>query len=292
MSTGPDPQPLAGIGLKDEHVAALLAAEPGSAAVGFVEVHAENLMVAGGPRPRALARLRAERPLSLHGVGLSIGGAEPLSQAHLARLAVLVERYEPRWFSEHLAWSSHGGVFFNDLLPLPYHRGTLQQVCAHVQQVQERLRRPLLLENPSTYLGFESSTMDEPAFLAEVLRRTGCGLLLDLNNAWVSAANHGLDARAFVDALLDAVPAGRVGEIHLAGHDVQHDGAGAPLLIDTHGQPVAEGVWSLYRHTLARLGPVPTLIERDQALPPLPVLAAEAGRALALQQAVVTEAAA
>lgn len=281
-----DPAALAGIGLKDEHVLPLLAGEAGAAAVGFVEVHAENVMGAGGPRLARLARVRQTRPLSVHGVGLSIGGQAPPCERHLARLAGVLERFEPRWFSEHLAWSGHGGAWFNDLLPLPYHSATLDRVCAHVDAVQERLKRPLLLENPSTYLEFESSTMDEASFLSAVVRRTGCGLLLDVNNAHVSAVNHGRDARHFIDQLLDAVPAGAVGEIHLAGHAVDADAAGEPLLIDTHGAPVADDVWALYGHVIGRLGPVPTLIERDQNLPSLPQLAAEANRAFALMRSL------
>jgi uncharacterized protein (UPF0276 family) len=281
-----DTAALAGIGLKDEHVLPLLAGEAGAAAVGFVEVHAENVMGAGGPRLARVARVRQTRPLSVHGVGLSIGGQAPPCERHLARLAGVLERFEPRWFSEHLAWSGHGGAWFNDLLPLPYHPATLDRVCAHVDAVQERLKRPLLLENPSTYLEFESSTMDEASFLSAVVRRTGCGLLLDVNNAHVSAVNHGRDARHFIDQLLDAVPAGAVGEIHLAGHAVDADAAGEPLLIDTHGAPVADDVWALYEHVIGRLGPVPTLIERDQNLPSLPQLAAEANRAFALMRSL------
>lgn len=278
---------LAGIGLKDEHALALLCGEAGAAAVGFVEVHAENLMVDGGPRLARLDRLRERLPLSVHGVGLSLGGMEPPCERHLARLARVLARHEPRWFSEHLAWSSHGGAWFNDLLPLPYDHATLVRVCDHIDHVQQRLRRPLLLENPSTYVEYACATMDEAAFLAEVVRRTGCGLLLDVNNAHVSAVNQGRDAHAFIDRLLDAVPARTVGEIHLAGHAVEADAAGAPLLIDTHGAPVAEPVWALYRHVVARLGPVPTLVERDQDVPPLPQLAAEAARAQGLMRGLV-----
>jgi uncharacterized protein (UPF0276 family) len=281
-----DPVALAGIGLKDEYVLPLLAGEAGAAAVGFVEVHAENVMGAGGPRLARLARVRETRPLAVHGVGLSIGGEEPPCERHLARLAGVLARFEPRWFSEHLAWSGHGGGWFNDLLPLPYHRATLDRVCAHVDAVQQRLKRPLLLENPSTYVEFASSTMDEAEFLAAVVRRTGCGLLLDVNNAYVSAVNHGRDARRGIDRLLDAVPEGTVGEIHLAGHTVDSDAAGERLLIDTHGAPVADAVWALYVHVTGRLGPVPTLIERDQNLPPLRQLAAEATCALELMRAL------
>jgi uncharacterized protein len=261
-----------GIGLKPQHVDALLA-DPSQ--LGFVEVHAENFMVAGGPQHRVLERVRATWPLSLHGVGLSIGGEAPLDGAHLDRLDALIRRYQPASFSEHLAWSSHGGVFFNDLLPLPYNAATLARVCAHVDQVQAHLGCRLLLENPATYVEFSASTLDESGFLAEVLRRTGCGLLLDLNNLWVSCTNHGRDVRASLAAL----PLQAVGEIHIAGHAVQQDSSGAPLLIDTHGSPVADGVWCLLADVLATIGPRPVLIERDNNLPPLAALLAEAAQA-------------
>lgn len=269
----PPPAPaLAGIGLKARHAAGLLA---GEAAVDFLEVHAENVMGAGGPALRQLARLRAAYPLSVHGVGLSIGAEGPLDAEHLARLAAVVERFQPRWVSEHLAWSSHGGAFFNDLLPLPYDAATLARVCDHVDQVQQRLRRPLLIENPSTYVEFAASTMDEAQFLGELVRRSGCGLLLDVNNAYVSAVNHRRDAWAFIAAL----PPAAVGEIHLAGFAEDRDGAGDRLLIDHHGAPVDDAVWQLYARTIERLGPRPTLIERDNDIPALAVLAAEAARA-------------
>jgi hypothetical protein len=245
----------------------------------FFEVHAENYMVAGGPFLRHLHAVRERWPLSIHGVGLSIGGEGPLDEAHLGRLAALVDRFEPRWFSEHLAWSSHGGHWFNDLLPLPYDRATLARVCEHVERVQQRLKRRLLLENPSTYVEFAASTMDEGSFLAEVVRRTGCGLLLDVNNAYVSAVNHGRDPWALIEAL----PAAAVAEIHLAGFADDHDAAGARLLIDHHGAPVDAAVWALYARTIERLGPVPTLIERDNDVPALARLEAEAARAAELQ---------
>lgn len=264
----------AGLGLKPEHFRNVLAAPPGAA--GFFEVHAENYMVAGGPMHAGLTAVRERHALSLHGVGLSIGAEGPLDEAHLDRLAALIARYQPAVFSEHLAWSSHGGVFFNDLLPVPYDRATLDRVCHHVDRVQERLGRPMLLENPSTYLEFEASTMDEASFLREVLRRTGCGLLLDVNNAFVSATNHGRDAWAFIDAL----PLERVQQIHLAGFARELDAAGDPLLIDSHGSPIDAAVWALYERTIGRLGrAVPTLIERDQDIPSLAVLLAEAGQA-------------
>lgn len=267
-------QAVAGIGLKDEHALPLL---HGAAAVDFVEIHAENYLVAGGPRLRRLERLRERLPLSIHGVGASIGGAAPPDEAHLAALDALLRRFEPRWFSEHLAWSGHGGAWFGDLLPLRYDEATLARVCEHVERVQQRLRRRLLLENPSTYLEFERSTMDEGGFIAEVVRRTGCGLLLDVNNAYVGAVNHARDPWALIAAL----PPAAVQEIHLAGFAEDRDAAGDRLLIDHHGAPVDAAVWALYERALARLGPVPTLIERDNDVPPLPVLAAEAARARA-----------
>lgn len=265
----------AGIGLKPEHFRDVLQARP---AIGFFEVHAENYMVDGGPFPHFLGRIREHYPLSLHGVGLSIGGDGPLDEAHLDRLAALVGRYQPASFSEHLAWSSHGGVFFNDLLPLPYDGATLDRVCGHVDRVQERLGLRMLIENPSTYVEFEASTMDEAAFLTEVVRRTGCGLLLDVNNLHVSCVNHG---RAALPCL-ERLPLHAVGEIHLAGFATDRDAAGAPLLIDSHGTPVDDAVWQLYAAALARLGPTPTLLERDHDVPALATLLAEAGRAEAL----------
>ncbi len=270
---------LAGIGLKDEHALPLL---EGAAAVDFLEIHAENYFVAGGPRLRRLERLRERLPLSLHGVGLSIGGEAPLDEAHLDALAALLQRFEPRWFSEHLAWSSHGGTWLNDLLPLPYDDATLQRVCEHIDRVQTRLRRPMLLENPSSYVAYERSTWDEGAFIAEVVRRTGCGALLDVNNAYVSGVNHGRDPWALIEAL----PAGAIGEIHLAGFAEDRDAAGDRLLIDHHGAPVDAAVWALYQRTLERLGPRPTLIERDNEVPALPVLAAEAAHARAAMRAL------
>ena len=265
---------LAGIGLKDEHALPLLEGAP---AVDFLEIHAENYFVAGGPRLRRLERLRERLPLSLHGVGLSIGGEAPLDEAHLDALAALLQRFEPRWFSEHLAWSSHGGTWLNDLLPLPYDDATLQRVCEHIDRVQTRLRRRMLLENPSSYVAYERSTWDEGAFIAEVVRRTGCGLLLDVNNAYVSGVNHGRDPWALIEAL----PVDAIGEIHLAGFAEDRDAAGDRMLIDHHGAPVDAAVWALYQRTLERLGPRPTLIERDNEVPALPVLAAEAAHARA-----------
>lgn len=258
-----------GLGLKPAHVPTILEQAPD---VGFFEVHAENYFVAGGPLHHYLGRIREHYALSIHGVGLSIGGEGPLDHAHLATLKALLDRYQPQAFSEHLAWSSHGGHFLNDLLPLPYTNATLKRVCAHIDQAQEMLGRRLLLENPSTYVEFAASTWDEADFIAEVVRRTGCGLLLDVNNAYVSCTNHGRDAHAYLARL----PLHAVGEIHLAGFTEDWDGADARLLIDTHGAPVDDAVWALYRYTLRHTGPAPTLIERDQNLPPFAVLLAEA----------------
>ncbi len=264
-----------GIGLKPQHFREVLDTRPD---IGFFEVHAENYMVDGGPFHHYLTRVREHYPLSLHGVGLSIGGADPLDENHLDSLAALIARYEPDSFSEHLAWSSHGGFFFNDLLPVPYDRPTLDRVCEHIDRVQSRLQRRMLLENPSTYVEFDASTMSETAFLREVLRRTGCGLLLDVSNVHVSCTNHHKDSLAYVSEL----PLHEVGEVHIAGFARDEDGGGAPLLIDSHGSPVDAAVWDLYAHVIASLGAVPTLLERDNDVPALATLLAEAGRADAL----------
>ncbi|MDK9695428.1 MAG: DUF692 domain-containing protein [Siculibacillus sp.] len=264
-----------GVGFKPQHFEAILA---DAAGVAFFEVHAENYFGAGGPPHRRLTALRERFPLSIHGVGLSIGGAGPLDRDHLVRLAALVARYEPEAVSEHLAWSSHGGFGFPDLLPLPLTEETLGRVVEHVDETQAVLGREILLENPSTYFRFAESTVPEVEFLAEVARRTGCGLLLDVANVDVSATNHGFDPRAY----LAAFPIERVSEIHLAGRFETVDDAGLPFFVDSHDGPVADPVWTLYRETIARIGPVPTLIERDDAIPAWEVLAAEAGRAEAV----------
>lgn len=264
-----------GLGLKLQHADTILAEHP---PLAFFEVHAENYMVAGGPRHHYLERIRARYPLSIHGVGMSIGGEEALDREHLARLARLVARYQPEAVSEHLAWTGHGGHFANDLLPLAYTPASLQRVCDHIGQIQDCLQRPILLENPATYLTLAESSLEEADFINQAVRRSGCGLLLDLNNVHVSAVNHGHDALAYIEAL----PLDRVGELHLAGFDEQRDDAGARLLIDSHGAPIAEPVWALYRRLLARTGPLPTLIERDNQIPALAELLAEARRAEAL----------
>ena len=261
-----------GVGYKPQHYAEILA---GAGPVSWLEIHAENYMGDGG-RPLAQLRALAERfPISVHGVGLSIGGEGRLDAEHLARLKHLVGWLNPASFSEHLAWSTHDSAFLNDLLPLPYTNATLDRVVAHVDEVQDTLGRQMLLENPSSYLSFTESTWDEPDFLREIARRTGCGLLLDVNNVFVSATNLGFTPQAYIEGFaLD-----QVGEIHLGGHDEDEDDHGAPLLIDSHGREVADPVWALLDHTLVRSGPKPLLIEWDTDVPAWPVLAEEARRA-------------
>jgi uncharacterized protein (UPF0276 family) len=266
---------VAGTSFKPAHLQAILDAKRQRS---FFEVHAENYMGAGGPPHRALEAIRRDHPLSLHGVCMSIGGPQPLDKAHLARFRELVARYQPALVSEHLAWSTHETSFFNDLLPLPYTAATLRNVCDHIDQVQDAIRRPLLLENPSTYVAFRESSMSETDFIRAVAERTGCGLLLDINNVFVSATNHGFSA---LDYLAD-FPLSRVGEIHLAGHAEQADDEGDLLLIDSHDGPVADAVWKLYEIVIQRRGPVPTLIEWDSKIPDWPVLRAEAAAAQAI----------
>jgi hypothetical protein len=287
MFDAPSPTlPLApGVGFKSRHFEAVMA-DPGP--VRWLEIHAENYMGAGG-RPRAQLRALAERfPLSVHGVGLSIGAEQGLDPDHLERLATLLNWLTPHSFSEHLAWSTHDTAFLNDLLPLPYTAATLARICSHIDQVQDRLGRRMLLENPATYLAFADSEMAETEFLREIARRTGCGLLLDVNNVFVSATNQQTDPRAY----LSAFPLDEVGEIHLGGHDCQADAHGAPLLIDSHGAPVADPVWTLYAETIAAAGPRPTLIEWDTDVPDWDTLAAEAGRASAVLAPAPTDRAA
>ncbi|MBE0581496.1 DUF692 domain-containing protein [Devosia sp.] len=261
--------PRAGLGLKPQHYAEILESRPD---IGFFEVHAENYMGDGGPPHRYLAAIVDRYPLSLHGVGLSIGGEAPLNRDHLRRLRSLVDRYKPQSFSEHLAWSSHEETSLNDLLPLPYTNATLDRVVAHVEEVQQALGRTMLLENPSTYVLFAESTIDEIDFLAAIAERTGCGLLLDVNNVMVSSVNHRLDPFTYVERF----PVHAVGEIHLAGYDETTDAAGERLLIDAHASRVSQDVFALFRHTLGRTGPVPTLVEWDNNVPAFSVLADEA----------------
>ena len=241
---GPD-APGVGVGFKAEHFEPIVETRP---KLGFFEVHAENYMGAGGPPHRRLDAIRELYPLSLHGVGLSIGSPGPLDQAHLGRLAAVARRFEPALVSEHLAWSTHEGAFFNDLLPLPYTLETLVRVADHIDEVQNALRRTMLLENPSTYVVFAESTFAETDFLREIARRTGCGLLLDVNNVFVSAANHAYDPYRY----LAEFPLEAVGEVHLAGYAEDSDDAGLPLLIDAHNSPVRDPVWALYGEAIRR----------------------------------------
>lgn len=253
-----------GIGLRAPHAADLARRRP---ALAFLEVHSENYFGEGGPALRALEGLRADYPVSLHGVGLSLGSADGLDARHLARLAALADRIEPVFVSEHLSWSAIGGLHANDLLPLPFEEESVAILVARIGEAQDRLRRALLVENVSAYHAFEGATLAEPQFVAEVVRRAGCGLLLDVNNVHVNACNFGFDAVRYLDAL----DPGTVAEIHVAGHERRGD-----LLVDTHAARVSEAVWALHREALARFGPRPTLVEWDAALPPLDVLLDEA----------------
>jgi uncharacterized protein len=263
----------AGTGLKPEHAQDIFQQDifESARAVDFFEIHAENYMGAGGPPHHLLRRIASDYPLSVHGVGLSIGGAGALDRDHLARLKKLIGEVRPAMFSEHLAWSSHDGVYLNDLLPLPYTARTLDCVVRHIDEVQHTLDTRMLLENPSTYVQFGTSELDEAEFLRAIAVRTGCGLLLDVNNVYVSSVNQGFDAAAYIDRF----PIEFVGEIHLAGFAEDQDANAARLLIDAHGAPVADAVWSLYRRTLARSGPVPTLIEWDNDVPDFATMVAE-----------------
>jgi uncharacterized protein (UPF0276 family) len=259
----------AGVGLKPEHYREVLETAPD---IGWFEVHPENYMGAGGPSHHYLERVRERYPLSLHGVGLSLGGAGPLDRTHLARLKALIDRYEPGLFSEHLAWSTHEGAYLGDLLPLPYTQETLAHVAGHVGQAQDMLAQRILIENPSTYVRFDAEEMSETEFLAGLAKRTGCGLLLDVNNVHVCAVNHGHSAADYIDAF----PMEHVAEIHLAGSATLHDDLGEAFLVDSHDRKVMHEVWQLYTQAISRLGPVPTLIEWDSDIPRWPVLLAEA----------------
>ncbi len=263
---------LPGVGYKPQHYSDLIET-PGT--VGWLEIHAENYMGDGG-RPIAQLRQLTERfPISVHGVGLSIGGEGRLDPEHLARLKHLVGWLNPTVFSEHLAWSTHEGAFLNDLLPLPYTEATLSRVSDHIDELQNTIGRQMMLENPSSYLAFDESTWSEPDFLREVAQRTGCGLLLDVNNVFVSATNLNYDPKQYIADY----PLEHVGEIHLGGHDEDEDDHGKPLLIDSHGAPVVDPVWALLDHTLSLSGPRPILIEWDTDVPEWPILHAEAERA-------------
>lgn len=257
-----------GIGLKREHFPGLLA---NPSAVDFVEVHAENYMSDGGPNLALLDLIASTWPLSIHGVALSLGGEAPLDREHLLRLRRLLDRAKPAAFSEHLAWSSHDGVFFNDLLPVAYDTVTMTRVIEHIDHAQSFLGRQILLENPSTYIELSRSTWHEADFLGEISRKTGCGLLLDLNNLYVSSQNHGWA----IDDWLARIPLEKVGEIHLAGHERTEDEAGRALLIDSHSDPVSEPVYELLVEVISRGGRRPLLIERDNNVPPLSELLQE-----------------
>jgi uncharacterized protein len=259
----------AGVSLKPQHYQTILQERP---SIAFFEVHAENYMCAGGPPHRYLSAIRESYPLSVHGVGLSIGAYAPLNRAHLERLKAVIDRYEPALFSEHLAWSTHAAGFLNDLLPIPYNKEALQRVVEHIDATQSFLGRRMLLENPSTYVRFAQSTFSETDFIREVVIRTGCGLLLDVNNVYVSATNHGLDPYHY----LDHIRADAVAQYHLAGHTTEADEDGYPLLIDTHNRHVDDAVWSLYAYAIHCFGMHPTLIEWDDDIPEWPALLSEA----------------
>jgi uncharacterized protein (UPF0276 family) len=260
----------AGVGFKTQHAEAILNTQP---ELGWLEVHPENYMVPGGPRHVLLEAVRDHYPLSLHGVALSLGGAERLDREHLVALRVLIDRYEPGLISEHLAWSVQDGVYFADLLPLPLNAETLDQLCGNIDEAQDFLGRRILIENPSSYMNLPDSEIPEAEFFVTAARRTGCGLLVDVNNIQVSARNIGLDADAYVDAL----PADLIGEIHVAGH--AEDEAGEGLLIDSHGNEVATDVWSLLERLIERCGPKPVLVEWDTDIPSWPVLHGEVQKA-------------
>ena len=270
-----DPLPnKTGVGYKAQHFADIMA---DAGPVAWLEIHAENYMGDGGRPLAQLRHLSQNFPISVHGVGLSIGAEGPLDPDHLARLKHLVDWLQPASFSEHLAWSTHDSHFLNDLLPVAYTEATLATVCDHIDQVQTLLGRQMLLENPSTYVAFSDSEMSEIDYIKQIVERTGCGLLLDVNNVFVSATNQQTDPYSYIDAF----PVEAVGEIHLGGHDEDEDDHGAPLLIDSHGREVVDPVWTLYDYTIAKSGPRPTLIEWDTDVPDWPVLAKEAERALA-----------
>ncbi len=259
-----------GLGLRKEHYCDFLET---LVPVDFVEVISENFMVAGGQPRHILRQIRERYPVALHGVSMSIGTAEGLDPEYLRRLKALVDEVEPLFVSDHLSWSRSGGFNAHDLLPVPYTDEALDRVCANIHQAQEVLGRTLLVENPSSYLAFDGASMSECAFIAAMAERTGCELLLDINNVFVSASNHGFDALAF----LEGIPAERVRQIHLAGHR-----QGRELLIDSHDSPVCSGVWALYAKAVGLLGPVATMIERDDAIPPLAELLEELSMARAL----------
>jgi uncharacterized protein (UPF0276 family) len=267
----------AGIGLRSAHLRAFVDGRP---PVPWLEVHSENYFAAGGAARAALAKIREDYPLSFHGVGLSLGSTDPLDRAHLQRLKQALDRFEPALVSEHLSWSSIGGRFVNDLLPLPASREALEHLILRVDETQDRLGRAILVENISSYLELGEREMPEHCLLGELAQRTGCGVLLDINNLYVNERNHGTSAEAFIDAL----PAELIGEIHLAGHSV-HEHGGRSIVVDTHDAPVCHEVWALYARAVAKLGRVPTLIEWDSKLPELGVLLGEARKAERVMEA-------
>lgn len=269
----PIAQPAIGIGWRAPHYRALLRSRP---ALDFLEVHSENFFASGGQTLDFLERAQRLYPISLHGVGLSLGSADPLDDAHMNKLRSLIARTQPMFVSEHLCWGSIAGRHLNELLPLPYTEEALDHICVRIDEVQDRLGRTILLENVSSYVRFRHSTIAEPEFIAQVCQRTGCDLLLDVNNVYVNSVNHEFDPLAFIDSL----PAEACKEIHLAGYDPYEEDD--TCLIDTHGRHVQSPVWELFRHTVRRLGPRPTLIEWDIAIPELPVLLNEAAMAASI----------
>ena len=273
-SVGPVTIPAqAGIGLRAPHYNEVLESKP---AIGWLEVHSENFFSAGGTHFYFLEQLRANYPFSFHGVGLALGSTDPLSIPHLTKLKKIVERYQPSLVSDHNCWGSANGIYLNDLLPMPYTEEALKHMVKQVSQAQDFLGRQILIENVSSYLEFEVSDIPEWEFVAELAKRADCGVLLDVNNIYVNACNHGIDAETYINH----IPAHLVQEIHLAGFTIDSlpDGAGE-ILIDTHSRPVCDDVWALYRQTIQRLGPVPTLIEWDSDIPPFATLLEEAQRA-------------
>ncbi len=270
-----------GVSLKSAHYQDIVLDQP---SVAFFEAHAENYMVAGGAHRRYLDHIAANYPLSLHGVGMSLGSAERLDRDHLERFKVLVDTYKPVLVSEHLAWSVNNGRYLNDLLPLPYTKESLLIVVDNVKQMQDAIGQGILLENPSSYMSFKSSIMQEVDFLCEVADQAKCGLLLDVNNVYVSACNLGFDAKTY----LDAMPAGLVGEIHLAGH-AERNIDGASVLIDDHGSVICDDVWDLYAYVINRIGVKPTLVEWDNDIPSLSILMGEANKALSVMEQALAD---
>ncbi len=271
----------AGVGLRAQHYRSLLELQP---KVGWLEFHPENYFGDGGAPLYFLERLRELYPLSMHGVGLSLGSADPLSKKHLEKLKNLIIRFEPDLISEHLSWGSINGIYLNDLLPLPYTEETLDHFCAHVSQTQDYLQRRILIENPSSYLGYSHSTIPEEEFLVAIAKRTGCGLLLDINNVYVSSVNHGIIATEY----LDKIPADRVGEIHLAGHSKNAVG-NQSILIDDHGSQVCDEVWKLFEYYCQTNNNTPVLIEWDSDIPELDILLGEAKKAqMILEKSLAT----